>query len=293
VVLFLEYDAGERLSVGCGRAGHYDQLKTEISLHLTVGYPEKLFHLVGGEVSEVRHNTGAPRRRVDVRDSGGAQQRSTPVVVANPKQLRRDAVRNRQLVLDAAADAFAESGLEVGYDEIARRAGVGVGTVYRRFPQRAELIMALFESRVDEAVKMAISAGKQPDGWSALSWFLEQVLALQARDRGLQEVLAGGSQRDERFVQARDRIVLAVSALLNRAKDEGAVRPDVEPTDIGALMMVISSMATARQPELWRRYLALLLDALRPRPDGSTALPMTAPVEAEMDELVHRPRGAH
>ena len=222
--------------------------------------------------------------------SGGRQ--PSTAAVASPKRLRSDAVQNRQLVLDAAAEAFAECGLQVGYDEIARRAGVGVGTVYRRFPQRADLITALFESRVDEVLEMAAVAREQSDGLSSLSWFLEQTLALQASDRGLREVLAGGSIRDDRFLQSRGRIVLAVSALLDRAKDQGVVRPDVEPSDIGALMMVISSMTTVQQPELWRRYLALLLDALLPRPAGSAELPMNAPADSEMDDLAHGRHGA-
>lgn len=248
---------------------------------------EELFHLIRDGVSELRHSIEPPRGEVELPISEGLP----PAAVATSKRLRSDAVRNRQLVLDAAAEAFAENGLEVGYDEIARRAGVGVGTVYRRFPQRADLVIALFESRVDDVVELAALASEQPDGWSALSWLLEAMLAIQASDRGLQEVLAGSALRDERVVQVRGRVVPAVSAVLNRAKDEGAVRLDVEPSDIGALMMAISSMSTAGQPELWRRYLALFLDALRPRPAGVAALPMNAPTESDLEALAHSRRG--
>jgi AcrR family transcriptional regulator len=239
-------------------------------------------------VSELRHSVEPPRNEVELPTS----EVLPPAAVATPKRLRSDAVKNRQLVLDAAAEVFAECGLDVGYEEIARRAGVGVGTVYRRFPQRADLVIALFESRVDDVVALAASASERPDGWTAVSWFLETMLAIQASDRGLQEVLAGSTLRDERVAHVRGRLIPAVSAVLNRAKDEGAVRLDVEPSDIGALMMVISSMSTAEQPELWRRYLALFLDALRPRPAGVAALPMNAPTESDLEELAHSRRRA-
>jgi AcrR family transcriptional regulator len=283
---FLACDAVETATRPNSPLGQLRSDQTEDRLHFTVSYVEDLFHLIQDGVSELRHST---------EPQGGEIELPTAEVLppaATQKRLRSDAVRNRQLVLDAAAEVFAECGLDVGYEEIARRAGVGVGTVYRRFPQRADLVMALFESRVDDVVELAALASEQPDGWSALSWLLEAMLAIQASDRGLQEVLAGSGLRDERVVHVRGRVVPAVSAVLNRAKDEGAVRLDVEPSDIGALMMVISSMSTAGQPELWRRYLALFLDALRPHPAGVAALPMTAPTESELEELAHSRRRA-
>ena len=201
------------------------------------------------------------------------------------KVLRRDAARNRQRVLDAAAEAFAEVGLDVGYDEIARRAGVGVGTVYRRFPERAELVIALFESRVQALIEHADAAMATPDGWSGLRCFLEQALEMQVDDRGLRELVAGTAFRDERLARVRRRIEPAVHRVLDRAKREGSVRPDIEPLDIGALMMVVSTMHTPSQPQLWRRYLELILDALSPRPEGSAPLPLRAPTEREMEDL--------
>jgi AcrR family transcriptional regulator len=201
------------------------------------------------------------------------------------KSLRRDAARNRQRVLDAAAEAFAEVGLDVGYDEIARRAGVGVGTVYRRFPERAELVIALLASRVDALVEVADAAIEQPDGLAGLRWFLERAVQMQVENRGLQELVAGSSFRDERLAEVRRRIEPAVAGLLERAQREGAVRTDIAPPDIGALMMVVSTMHTTRQPELWRRYLDLVFDALAPRPDGAPPLPLRAPTEPEMAEL--------
>lgn len=215
------------------------------------------------------------------RDADG----KTPRRDADGKTLRRDAARNRQRVLDAAAEAFAEVGLDVGYDEIARRAGVGVGTVYRRFPERAELVIALFESRVETLLAHADAALAQPDGLTGLRWFLEKSLEMQAQDRGLQELVAGSAFRDERLVRVRRRIEPAVAALLDRAKREGTVRADIEPLDVGALMMVVSTMHTPSQPQLWRRYLDLVFDALAPRPEGARPLPLRAPTEEEMEQL--------
>src|SRR5690349_16311301 len=105
------------------------------------------------------------------------------------RPLRRDAERNRQRILTAAADAFAEGGLAVTMDEIARRAGVGVGTVYRRFPDKELLVEALFEQRVDELVVLAQAARDDPDPFAGLVRFFETFLALQAADRGLKEVV--------------------------------------------------------------------------------------------------------
>lgn len=201
------------------------------------------------------------------------------------KALRRDAARNRQRVLEAASEAFAEEGLDVGYDVIARRAGVGVGTVYRRFPERAELVIALFESRVETLVALSAEALEMPDGWSGLRWFLEKSVEMQVDNRGLQELVAGSAFRDERLVRVRRRIEPAVKSLLDRAKRERAVRADIEPLDIGALMMVVSTMHTPGQPHLWRRYLELVLDALAPRPEGAAPLPLRAPTEEEMEDL--------
>src|SRR3954467_13973476 len=98
----------------------------------------------------------------------------TPESANKERPLRRDAARNRELILETAAEVFAELGLEAGYDEIARRAGIGVGTVYRRFPERSELVQALFESRIEEVVAIGEEAAAMPDAWEGLAWFFEK-----------------------------------------------------------------------------------------------------------------------
>lgn len=201
------------------------------------------------------------------------------------KTVRRDVVRNRRRVIDAASAAFAEYGLDVGYDVIAHRAGVGVGTVYRHFAQRSELVLAVFESRIDHLVELATEALDQPTGEAGLRWFLERILIVQSRDRGLRDVLAGRAPRDERMLETRNRLTPAVSKLIGRAKQEHAVRSDVEGADIAALTMALSLLTSSKQPELWRRYLVLLLDGLVPQRTSTTPLPMKAPVDNEFGDL--------
>lgn len=205
---------------------------------------------------------------------------------AGGKPLRRDVLRNRERVVDAASEAFAEQGLDVGYDDIAHRAGVGVGTVYRRFPQRADLIVAVFESRIDDLAQLAAVANEQPSGEAALTWFLERVVAIQARDRGLRDVLAGKAPRDQRMSHVRARLTPAVDALLERAKSENTLRPDIAVSDIAALATALSLFHTPDLPDLWRRYLVLVLDGFAPYRDGITPLPVAAPAMTEMDDLV-------
>lgn len=192
------------------------------------------------------------------------------------RPLRRDAARNRELILETAAAVFAEHGLEAGYEEIARRAGIGVGTVYRRFPERAELVRALFESQIEDIVAIAEQAAEKDDAFAGLAWFLEQTLAHQVADRGLQEVMVGTISQDEHRMIGRERLSPILEGLIARAQADGTLRADVGVTDLGMQLMVMSSMSTPAQPGLWRRYLALLLDGLRARP-GLEPLPLVAP----------------
>lgn len=192
--------------------------------------------------------------------------------------------------MEAAAEVFAESGLNGSYDEIARRAGVGAGTVYRRFPERAELVQALFESQVEEIGALAEDAAQQSDAWSALGWFLEQMIQMQTANRGFKELLGGVALYGFGATTNRDRLTPALTTLLDRAKHDGALREDIEPADIGALAIVLSSLSTTAQPELWRRYFTLFLEALAKRPDGSTPLPLAPPAGEDIVDII---RGLH
>ncbi|MCZ2827558.1 helix-turn-helix domain containing protein [Modestobacter sp. VKM Ac-2986] len=188
-----------------------------------------------------------------------------------PTRLRRDAERNRQRVLTAARRLFSETGLAVSHDEVARAAGVGVGTVYRRFPRKEDLLLALFEDQVEQVVQLAETAGARADPWRGLTTFLEAMLQMQAEDRGLHEYLLG-PQAASLAVRATERISPVVGDLLSRAKELGQVRADVEVADVALVPVLVGAVldrARGVAPDQWRRVLALVMDGFRPGADGS------------------------
>jgi AcrR family transcriptional regulator len=204
--------------------------------------------------------------------------------------LRADAERNRQRILRAAAEVFTERGFDATLDEVARCAGVGVGTVYRRFPGKAALAEALFTDRIDALVELAESAQDQPDAWTALVTFLEQSAEMLAGDRGLLQILMYAAQGRDRAGYARDRMRPAVDCLLKRAQAEGQVRADLAATDIPLIELMLAAAAEYTRhvrPGVWRRYLALILDALRPARSCARALPEPELSPAEMAEVLN------
>jgi AcrR family transcriptional regulator len=198
------------------------------------------------------------------------------------RPLRKDAERNRERILEAARELFAEHGLGVTLNDVAHHAGVGVGTVYRRFPDKAQLIDGLFEQRVQEIVAIAQAAKENPDPWQGLVSFLEQALELQAEDRAIKELILGGSGGLERVSRIRERMYPLVRELIIRAQDAGVLRPDIEPQDLPILQMMISEVIDVSrevEPELWRRFLTIMLDGLRarrstPSQPGAPAVPL-------------------
>jgi AcrR family transcriptional regulator len=189
-----------------------------------------------------------------------------PVIVP----LRADAERNRQRLLAAAKDLFATRGLDVTLDEIARHAGVGTGTAYRRFPNKDALIDALMVDRIGELAAIARDCLKDPDPWRGLTGYFERALALQAADRGLKEVLFSSGRGRERSVHARRQIAPVVTKLVRRAKEAGVVRDDIDTSDVPLINFMINTMVDFGrdfEPDLYKRYLAIVLDGLRPRDD--------------------------
>ena len=192
--------------------------------------------------------------------------------------MRADARRNRAAILQAARAAFDELGLGAQMEDVARRAGVGVGTLYRHFPTKEALVEALIADRMAQiAAELRLAAEEEPDAWSALARVLRFGVELQAGDRALAQVL--GSQPPERWEAAKDAAGLdpLTAALLERAQAEGTLRPDVRVDDIPILMCGMSRVvemrvATCGRPAGWERYFALLLDGLRARP-GADPLP--------------------
>jgi AcrR family transcriptional regulator len=180
--------------------------------------------------------------------------------------LRKDAERNRMRILEAARELFAERGLSVTLNDIAHYAGVGVGTVYRRFPDKSQLIDALFEQRIDELVAIAESSLEVRDPWQGLCSFLTRALELQADDRGLKEVLIGAPGAAQRTALARARMLPVAGALVARAQEAGKLRADFAAQDLPILQLMVGTVidcARDLEPELWRRYLQIMLDGMR------------------------------
>jgi AcrR family transcriptional regulator len=207
------------------------------------------------------------------------------------RPLRKDAERNRQRILKAAAEVFTEQGLAATLDDVARQAGVGVGTVYRRFPDKAALADALFEQRIDMLVDLATEAHGADDPWEGLAGFMLTAAEMLSTDKGLRQILMFAPYGHQRVGYARNRMRPAVGKLVERAQAAGQVRPDIGATDIPVLEFMLGATAEyAREvrPDLWRRYLTLMLDALRPARDFYTPLPVP---ELSVDELATAMRG--
>jgi AcrR family transcriptional regulator len=211
------------------------------------------------------------------------------------RPLRRDAERNRQRILTAASEVFTERGLEASLDEVARHAGVGVGTVYRRFQTKEDLVEALFVDRIEEVAALAEAAAQDPDPWSGLVRFMEQAASLLAGDVGLRQIMMFATYGGDKVWYARQRNAPLVTRLVERAQAAGQLRPDLRPTDIPFIVFVLTDAAQfARRvsPEIWRRYLTLVLDGLRPERAGVSPLPVPAmmPEEFEMTMRQNAPR---
>jgi AcrR family transcriptional regulator len=201
------------------------------------------------------------------------------------RKLRRDAEHNRQRILTAAAEVFTERGLDATLDEVARVAGVGVGTVYRRFPDKESLIEQLFRDRIDEMTEAAEQACAMPDPWAGLVWFLEFTAGKMADDIGLRQILMFATFGKDKVCYARDRMRPVIVRLVERAQASGDLRADFEATDTKLLCYMLASAAEYAahvRPDIWRRYLALMIDGLRPARDGVSPLPVPALLPEEL-----------
>jgi AcrR family transcriptional regulator len=207
---------------------------------------------------------------------------------ARSGRLRADAERNRQRILRAAAEVFTERGLQATLDDVAERAGVGVGTVYRRFPDKEALVEALFTERLDALAGFAEEALAEPDPWTALATFLERAASVIAGDRGLRQVLMFATYGRDKVARARECMLPLVVQLVRRAQDAGVLRGDLQPTDIPLIEFMVGSAteyAGQVRPQIWRRYLALILDSLRPA-SAATVLPEPALTPDEVEQAM-------
>lgn len=182
-----------------------------------------------------------------------------------PAPLRADALRNRERIVDAAAALFAERGPAVPLEDVARAAGVGVATLYRRFPNRTDLAAAVFERNVaayDEVVDAALA---DPDADRAFRELVLALCELQAGDPGRRAILTTGFPANSAIEAHAARIEAKVRSVVDRARAEGALRADVGLGDVVVLLLANAGVleATGRHaPTAWRRFAALMLDAL-------------------------------
>ncbi|WP_405163264.1 TetR/AcrR family transcriptional regulator [Nocardia sp. NBC_01499] len=180
------------------------------------------------------------------------------------KPLRRDAARNREKLLCEAAGVFTEQGLDGSLEEIARRAGVSIGTLYNHFPHRDALIDALLPQRLAALDKFAARAEAEPDAWTAFTRFIEELLGQMTADRGLLEAFTGDHPAAAQLTEACHRGMSHLSTLLQRARRAGAMRADASDEDVVHLVWALSLLGETTGSPVWRRSLELVLDGLRP-----------------------------
>ena len=209
-----------------------------------------------------------------------------------PRPLRADAARNLRRIIDAALEVFAEHGLATGVDAIARAAGVGVGTIYRRFPTKEHLLQAVVSDRLDRFCEELAAVAHDGDPWDGFAAAAEVLAGAIARDHGFFQVLREAHDLLPDPDEARVRAIAGVEPFLRRAQDAGAVRDDLVAADVLALCAVAARLPPQRlelQPELWRRYLAIVLDGVR----AGAAHPLPHPAPADPPPVSEEQRRLH
>jgi AcrR family transcriptional regulator len=190
------------------------------------------------------------------------------------RPLRADAARNRAALLAAAEAAFAEHGVEASVADIARRAGIGKGTVFRHFPTKDDLLAAVVMDRVTTLSALASELSGRPDPGPALEEFL---FAAAHKQQQLDlSFLREAPDVDDRLTDARRSLFEAITVLVTRAQSAGAVREDVTGVDVILMMCAphyVTTLVPSPSPDLWRRYLGIIIDGLRPQ--GARPLPAT------------------
>ena len=177
---------------------------------------------------------------------------------------RKDAALNRERLVQAAREVLASQGLTATLEDIALHAGVGVGTVYRNFASKQQIVETLYREALDAILVGMRTALKIEDPWTALATFFELTAEAQARDRGLCEIIMGNDGTRIDFGLAGE-IVESLTSLFDRARSAGAIRSDASVTDVWPIVAMLYNVygVSEQHPDLWRRCLALLLDGLR------------------------------
>src|SRR5882757_7511708 len=197
----------------------------------------------------------------------GGKRAVTSTVSDTERPLRADARRNRERILQSARAAFADSGDAVQIDDVARHAGVGVGTVYRHFPTKQALLTELVRQTFrlfTEWARAAREAGGEP--FALIEGLLRRIAETAAGDAGVQYALASTAGQAETEAPAeQDELIAVIAELTGRARRAGTIRPGIEATDIAMLICGVVSAMGPRPGFDWRRHLDLVIDTLRAR----------------------------
>jgi AcrR family transcriptional regulator len=202
---------------------------------------------------------------------------------------RRDAREHRDKLIAAAQAEFAAHGVDASLEKIAREAGVAIGTLYRHFPTRLDLLMAAFKPRVQEFLDGASKALAIDDPWEGFVYYLENLFAMQAGDRGFNDFLSRRFPKSADTERIHDQMCQHIEDVLTRAQEAGQARLDITQADIVNLIWSngrIMDATSTTAPNAWRRYLYLMLDAYRAeRAHPIPEPPMT--YEQLYDSMVH------
>jgi AcrR family transcriptional regulator len=202
---------------------------------------------------------------------------------------RSDARRNRARLVAAARDLFAKRGVDVSVEEITHSAGVGMGTLYRHFATKEELIDAVLDDAFDEILALAREAGSADDAWAGLTGFFEGLLELHAQNRGVKDIVALRQHGGRRAEAMRARLRPLLARLVERAHEQGSLRADFTADDLPLVFWTanrVIELTDEVAPDYWRRYLGLLLDGLRPA--AATPLPTPSLTRAQLTRALRK-----
>ncbi len=194
--------------------------------------------------------------------------------------MRADAARNREAIVEAARDVFAERGADVPLEEIARRADVGIATLYRRFPTREDLIASAFEPKLRAYVEAAEAAEAEPDPWTGFCGYVRAVCSMQAADAGFADVLSRTFPTTDALDRELRAATVGLVGVIDRAKAAGALRAEFVMEDLVLVLMAnagVVNVTKRHAPAAWERLVGYLLDAFR-APGASELPPPISPV---------------
>ncbi len=200
------------------------------------------------------------------------------------RPLRADAARNRERIVAAAGELFATRGLGVGLNEVAHHAGLGVGTVYRRFPDKRSLIGAALAEPLREMTEVAEQAMRAARAWDGLMMLIERGAELLTRNLGLRDAALSSDETRHDLDEHLQAFGDIGCTLMDRARDEGDLRPGATEDDLGMILWMVTELAAHAmdtRPDAYRRYLRILTDGLRNAPDRGPLEPALSPTEVQ------------